>query len=46
MRDPETFEPRFAAAVGRYLEGAPIDVDAVAFAHATAARGDRPQPGG
>ena len=36
MRDPETFEPRFAAAVGRYLQDAPMEVDAVALAHATA----------
>ena len=36
MHDPETFEPRFAAAVGRYLEDAPMEVDAVALAHATA----------
>jgi len=35
MRDPETFEPRFVAAVGRYLESAPVEVDAVARAHAT-----------
>ena len=36
MPDPETFEPRFTAAVGRYLQDAPMEVDAVALAHATA----------
>ena len=42
MRDPETFEGSFISAVDRYLDGAPVDVDAVAVARATAAASRRP----